>query len=379
MKPLSTALLPPGLADMLPPQAMHARRMLQHVMDSFSAFGYEEVSPPLMEFEDTLLADAQQSSLAAQTFRLLDPVSNRMLGLRTDMTGQVGRIATTRLAEAAHPLRLSYGGRCLRVKGEGLRKEREVSQAGAELIGCDTVEADIEIIRCAISALLPLGLGELTVDIRLPGLIDLLLSATTLNDTQRNEIRKSIAMKERYGLHGLPDSSKKIISDLLAVAGSGISDPRWAAIAEKMEGDMRLLYDRWLQRAKAIANSELNARITFDALEQQGFEYYTDMAFSLFAANGHNEVGRGGRYQLQNSIPSVGFTLLLHELHLATIPSAPPMVCYILSGNKEEDIARLRSKGWTTIYALATNGDAETQARNFGCTHMLADGNVKPL
>src|SRR5271157_3079194 len=106
--PINPALLPAGLRDLLPPDA--------------------------------------GAAVAEQTFRLMDPDSQRMMGLRADTTPQVARIAATRLATAPRPLRLSYAGQCLRVRGSQLAPQRQVAQAGVELIGADTPSADAEIV-----------------------------------------------------------------------------------------------------------------------------------------------------------------------------------------------------------------------------------------
>ena len=106
-------------------------------MDVFAAHGYQRVKPPLLEFEDSLLAGSG-AAVAEQTFRLMDPDSQRMMGLRADTTPQVARIATTRLADAPRPLRLSYAGQCLRVRGTQLAPDRQIAQAGIELIGHDS-------------------------------------------------------------------------------------------------------------------------------------------------------------------------------------------------------------------------------------------------
>jgi len=145
------ALLPSGLRDLLPPDAETEASAVQALMDTFAAHGYQRVKPPLLEFEDSLLAGSG-AAVADQTFRLMDPDSNRMMGLRTDITPQVARIATTRLVHAPRPLRLSYAGQCLRVRGGQLAPDRQVAQAGIELIGHDSPEADAETVLVAAEA-----------------------------------------------------------------------------------------------------------------------------------------------------------------------------------------------------------------------------------
>jgi ATP phosphoribosyltransferase regulatory subunit len=128
------ALLPTGMHDLLPPEAEIEAQVVAQLMTTLAAYGYERVKPPLVEFEDTLFSGAG-AAMATDTFRMMDPASHRMIGVRADMTPQIARIAATRLGDAPRPLRLSYAGQVLRVTGSEIRPERQIGQVGAELIG----------------------------------------------------------------------------------------------------------------------------------------------------------------------------------------------------------------------------------------------------
>src|SRR4029078_8849248 len=157
-------LLPAGLADLLPPDAAREARAIATAIERFAAFGYERVKPPLVEFEESLLA-GPGAALASQTFRLMDPVSQRMMGVRPDMTVQVSRIAATRLKDAPRPLRLSYAGNVIRIKGTQLRPERQCSQAAPERRGADPAEADAEAVLLSADAVKAAGVQGLSVDL----------------------------------------------------------------------------------------------------------------------------------------------------------------------------------------------------------------------
>src|SRR5207302_1535644 len=146
------ALLPAGLYDLLPPEAEIEAEVTARLMGVLAAHGYERVKPPLVEFEETLLSGAG-AAMAADTFRTMDPISHRMIGMRADMTPQVARIAATRLASRPRPLRLSYAGQVLRVKGSQMRPERQVGQAGAELIGAEAAAGPGGAARAALDKL----------------------------------------------------------------------------------------------------------------------------------------------------------------------------------------------------------------------------------
>src|SRR5947209_14216856 len=161
------ALLPTGIHDLLPPEAEAEAGIVSWLMATLTAHGYERVKPPLVEFEETLFSGAG-AAMATATFRMMDPASHRMIGVRADMTPQIARIAAARLGEVPRPLRLSYAGQVLRVTGSEIRPERQVGQVGAELIGPETVAADVEAISVAAEALAAIGVSHLSVDITLP-------------------------------------------------------------------------------------------------------------------------------------------------------------------------------------------------------------------
>src|SRR6202041_1834625 len=143
--PPNPALLPAGLRDLLPPDAETEASAVEALMTVFASHGYQRVKPPLLEFEDSLLAGSG-AAVAEQTFRLMDSDSQRMMGLRADTTPQVARIAATRLIHAPRPLRLSYAGQCLRVRGSQLAPDRQIAQTGIELIGHDSPDAHAQIL-----------------------------------------------------------------------------------------------------------------------------------------------------------------------------------------------------------------------------------------
>ena len=145
----NNALLPAGFRDVLPPDAAFEEQIANRLVDFFSLRGYNRIKPPLMEFEEGLLSGTG-IALAPQTFRLMDPISQRMMGIRADITPQIARVALSRLRTWPRPLRLSYAGEVLRVRGSQLLPGRQLYQVGAEIIGSDNqtlMEEYISIIR----------------------------------------------------------------------------------------------------------------------------------------------------------------------------------------------------------------------------------------
>ena len=165
-------MLPAGLRDVLPPDAQHEAEALEQLIGCLRQNGYQRVKPPLLEFEDSLFS-GPGAAMVGQTFRAMDPVSQRMMGVRADMTVQAARLAATRLFAAPRPLRLCYAGEVLRVAADQLNPERELVQVGAELIGSDHLAADVEMIMLAVESLAAVGIEGVSVDISVPTLVPL--------------------------------------------------------------------------------------------------------------------------------------------------------------------------------------------------------------
>ncbi len=223
--PPNPALLPAGLRDVLPPEAETEAAAVEALMTVFAAHGYQRVKPPLLEFEDSLLAGTG-GAVADQTFRLMDPASHRMMALRSDTTPQIARIATTRLADAPRPLRLSYAGQCLRVRATQLAPERQIAQAGIELIGADSPEADAELVLVAAEALAALGLHRISVDLTAPPLIPALLDDALIDGARIAEPARSRLARALDPVHTLADGDALVA---LATGGAGALDAGQAA------------------------------------------------------------------------------------------------------------------------------------------------------
>ena len=189
------ALLPAGLRDILPPEAEREAKIREALADTFSVHGYERVKPPLIEFEEGLTSGAG-AAMSGDTFRLMDPISQRMMGIRADMTTQVARIAMTRLHGVPRPLRLSYTGEVLRIRGTQLRPERQFAQVGAELIGSDSAAADVEIIGIEIESLRDIGVPKLSLDLTIPSLIPALLKETDSLGDDQSPLRDALDRKD---------------------------------------------------------------------------------------------------------------------------------------------------------------------------------------
>jgi ATP phosphoribosyltransferase regulatory subunit len=362
------ALLPAGLSDLLPPDAAFEAAVVDRLAAAFEANGYERVKPPLIEFETSLLAGAG-AAMAEHTFRLMDPVSHRMMGVRADMTPQVARIAATRLKNAPRPLRLSYAGQVLRVRGSELKPARQLGQAGVELIGAADPAADAEVILLAAEALDDLGIERPTVDLNLPTLVPAAARAKGFEGAALAELVMALDRRDSAAVAKLAGRHARFFGSLERAAGPA---PKALAALEAIE----LPEPAAAERAKLVAVvARLRAgmprlALGIDPVEHRGFEYHDGVGFSIFAGRAQSELGRGGRYMSGEGEPSTGFTLYLDALIQALpAPKQRPRI-YLPRDTARGVGARLRRAGWVTLAGFAAAAGARSEARRLGCSHV---------
>ena len=372
--PPNPALLPAGLRDLLPPDAETEAAAVEQLMQAFAAHGYQRVKPPLLEFEDGLLTGAGVA-LADQTFRLMDPDSQRMMGLRADMTPQVARLATTRLAGATRPLRLSYAGQCLRVRGSQLAPDRQVAQAGIELIGPDLPEADAEIVVAGAEALAAVGMQRISIDLTMPPLAQALLETGGYDAATRHALTHALDRKDAAEVtrHGGPLAG--LLTDLLLAAGPADRALETMAAA-RLPPQAAVLTLRLADTVRAIRAQMPELKLTLDPLEFRGFRYHTGVCVTVFAPGRHEELGRGGRYLCGDCEPATGLTLYPDAILRAAPQSAVRPRAFVPRG--AAGAAAARAAGFATVAAL-DDAEALAAARAQGCTHLLMNGVPVPL
>lgn len=374
----AAGLLPAGLRDVLPPRAEWEAQASESLLAAFAAHGYARVKPPLIEFEETLLAGSG-ADLAGQMFRVMDPVSQRMMGLRTDITMQVARIAATRLKDSVRPLRLAYAGQVLRVRGTQLRPERQFAQAGVELIGSTALAADVEVAVLAAEAVASLGVSGLSLDITQPLLAPAIMEAYGLEPKQARAARRALDRKDAAELKEAAGAAAPTLLKLLPLAGparaalDGLQKLKLPPAAAQIVADL----DALVREVSAAAPDLL---VTLDPGEFRGFEYHTGIAFTLFARNVRGELGRGGRYNTPAGEPATGFTLYLDSVMRALPPRPVPQIVYLPFGTPHSAAATLRAQGHATWAALEpVAGDAKKAAKVAGCSHWWDGKTVQPV
>jgi ATP phosphoribosyltransferase regulatory subunit len=362
-------LLPSGFYDLLPPDARKESAAVARLLATFESFGYAQITPPLMEFETSLFA-GRGEALAPQTLRVMDPLSQLMMGFRADITLQAARIASSRLGSQPRPLRLCYAGPILQTKPEPLKNERQLTQAGIELIGADSVQADAEVMIVAAEALVQLGIDTISIDITLPGLIGELCPEAHGNQELQLLIKNAVSRKDSAMIASLPVASSQLLATLANSAGA-------------LDKALAMLTTLGIPQAQAVREVAERVRrncpgveLTLDPIEYLGFDYHQGISFSLFAKGLRNELGRGGRYMAHGE-GATGFTL--YVTYLLQVLGAPKTQQQLLVPlDIPADTARaLRGQGWATCYALANVTTQE--ASRLGYNALWNNGKIETL
>jgi ATP phosphoribosyltransferase regulatory subunit len=365
------ALLPAGLRDILPPFAAHEAEIVSRLMGVFAAHGYDRVKPPLLEFETSFFDQAGPA--LSQTFRVMDPLTQRMMAVRSDITPQVARIAATRLAREPRPLRLAYAGQVLRIQGTQLRAERQFGQVGFELIGATEASAEAEIVTLCADALQLVGLKGISVDLTMATLVPLVLGEQNDDHRLRDALdHKDVTMVTANGGH-----AAKLLTGLIEAVGP--ADRALARLAAlDLPAPAARERDRLNEVVALIRKAAPALTLTIDPVENRGVQYYTGVGFTLFAQGCGGEIGRGGRY-LSYGEPAVGATLFMDGVLQILPESAAKQRLYVPAGSDAAIATNLRDTGWITINGLANVTDAKAEARRLRCDHVLVNDRPEPV
>jgi len=315
-------LLPAGIEEILPPQAQAMETLRRDLLDLYASWGYELVVPPFVDYLESLLTGTGQD-LDLQTFKLTDPSSGRLLGIRADMTPQVARIDAHHLRRDT-PTRLCYLGTVLHTRADGFAGTRSPYQIGAEIYGHAGIESDLEIVRLILETLGTAGIRGCYLDLGHVGIFRGLARQAGLDERQEHALfdalqRKAVpeieSLVQGLGLAGAPARMLVELADLngddaleRAAAALGQADP---PVREAVDYLRRLAdaLDRWLP----------GVSVHCDLAELRGYRYKTGAVFAAFVPGWGQEIARGGRYDdigrvFGRARPAVGFSTDLKGL-----------------------------------------------------------------
>ena len=359
-------LLPAGLSDVLYPGAEIQAKTIEKLLDVFSSYGYLRVKPPLVEYEDNLLLEGPGSLLKDSTFRIMDPLSQKMMALRSDMTAQISRISSTRMSHLPRPLRLSYSGDVLRVKGDSFNMDRQKTQVGAELIGVQSEIIDAEIILLCIKSLFSIGVSPITIDLNLPFLREYLLKEISISF--RDEINEAIDRKDQNLIKKLKFKNSDLILDFMKASGDYNHSIKILSRL-KLDNFAADARDYLLNVGKIIKENNSLVNISIDPLENRGFKYHTGLSFTLFSQNYRGEIAKGGRYQTISKETATGCTIYTEKLYNTSNDLIDRNLVYVPFFNIK--IAeKIIKKGYKVIFGKNSNNNMELDAREIGCSYI---------
>jgi ATP phosphoribosyltransferase regulatory subunit len=368
--------LPDQIADVLPSEARHIEELRRLFLDAARSYGYELVMPPLLEHLESLLTGTGEA-LGLQTFKLVDQLSGRTLGLRADTTPQVARI-DAHLLNRSGVARLCYCGPVLHTRADRPHATREPLQFGAEIYGHAGLEADLEAQRLALECLKASGVTDLMVDMADVRIVAGLLAGASLDASTLTRIHAALAAKDAGELDALlaglqaslSSEAREGMKALLQLYG----DEQVLLEAEKVLPPMPGVHEA-LRNLKWLALHAPDVRVSFDLADLRGHAYYTGTRFAIYGQGA--ELARGGRYDEVGAVfgrnrPAAGFSLDLKELVSVLPPRAlKASICAPWGDDPglHAAIARLRAGGETVACVLPGH---ENEVNEFDCDRELA-------
>lgn len=372
---MSAWILPDHIADVLPSEARHIEELRRGLLDTACAYGYELVMPPLLEHLDSLLSGSGEA-LDLLTFKLVDQLSGRTLGIRPDTTQQVARI-DAHLLNRKGVTRLCYCGPVLHAKPDRPHATREPLQFGAEIYGHAGVEADVEVIALATQSLRVAQLHDFSVDLADVRIVQRLLAGLLVDLPTLRRVHAALAVKDASELAALTRDFPQAQRDGLRALLNLYGDVAVLAEAEKalaaIPGVAPILAD-----LRQLADRIDSPAVTFDLADLRGYSYYSGMRFAIYAQGVTDALVRGGRYDevgaaFGRSRPAVGFSLDIKQLVPVVEPrplKAAIRAPWVDRQDMREVIARLRQTGETVVCALPGHDD---EVDEFNCDRELAE------
>jgi len=354
---MSTWLLPENIADVLPSEARKIEELRRRLLDRFRAYGYEMVMPPMLEYLESLLTSGG-ADLNLRTFKLVDQLSGRTLGLRADITPQVSRI-DAHLLNRQGVTRLCYAGVVLHTRPRGLHATREQIQIGAEIYGHAGLEADLEIQQLMLDALRLAGLSKVRLDLCHAGVLAALFKIDPAAAALGEPLYGALAGKDVPRLNELTANLTPLVRDALRALPT-----LYGAAPVLEEARARLPNAPEIARALddlAFLSSQVEgAEVMIDLADLRGYAYHSGVMFTAYVDGVPNAVARGGRYDhvgqaYGRARAATGFSLDLREV--ARISPVEARSSAILAPWQHDDalraaVAALRDAGEVVIQAL---------------------------
>ena len=372
---MSAWVLPDHIADVLPSEARRIEELRRDLLDTARGYGYELVMPPLLEHLESLLTGTGEA-LDLQTFKLVDQLSGRMMGLRADTTPQVARI-DAHLLNRQGVTRLCYCGPVLHTRPDRPHATREPLQFGAEIYGHAGLEADLEALKLALDCLRASSVEKLTVDMADARIVRSLLEGVALTPQALAALHAALAAKDASALKQLTTDFPAAARDGLLALPSLYGDASVLAKAQQVLPDRPALREA-LEQLRWLGSQVEGAQVSYDLADLRGYAYYSGARFAIYTPGASDALVRGGRYDEVGAVfgrnrPAVGFSLDLKEL--VGVAARRPLKAAIRapwgdSASLRAAIAALRQRGETVVCVLPGH---DSELDEFECDRELVN------
>ena len=363
---MKNQLLPEGFRDSLPELATKENRVNSTFIKLMEINGFLLVKPPLLEFESSLffLLDDNED---ANSFRVLDPISQKMMGIRSDITVQIARISCGSLVELPRPLKVCYSGEVLRVNNNNLNLSRQSTQIGSEIIGIEQNDCENEIITLMIESLNCLRIKNFFINFTMPTLISAIVKDFKLSKTDLEFVRDRFNNKNSDGLEKI-SKRLKIISDALidSVGDAKVNLKKLKKI--KFTKKIKLEIQSFIKIISRIIKDFPYLKILIDPLEIDESNYHTGIAFKVFSEN-FKELFSGGNYKVLNE-NCIGFSGFTESLLLESFMTKSLIKKILIPKYTDTELKKnLQKKGFITLQAIKKLNKKQTitEAIKQGC------------
>jgi len=371
-------LLPEDIADVLPAEARKVETLRRNILDLYQSYGYELVAPPILEFLDSLLTGTG-SDLNLQTFKLVDQLSGRTLGLRADITPQVARI-DAHLLNREGVTRLCYAGSVAHARTPVGSTAREELQLGAEIYGCATWQADLEAITLLLKTLSLAGLDQVYLDLSHAGILNGILAQENLPIAEIETLYGFLQSKDRPRLSGwaqsLPEQTAKALLALTELNGPCAEVLSNAKKALPQTPEVKEALAQLAHLIDSANDLSQGLELSIDLADLRGYQYHSGVMFAAYVEKLPQPIARGGRYDqvgkaFGRARPATGFSLDL--LTLASLSPNPKPKNAILApwdndAQLKQSIDALRQAGEVVIQL---NAGEPMQSAEYICDREL--------
>ncbi len=375
-------LLPEGVDEVLPPQATVVEQLRRDILDLYASWGYKLIFPPFLEYLESLHINSG-GDLDLKTFKVIDQITGRTLGIRADITTQAARIDAHKLRDE-NPTRLCYAGTVLHTKSDGFAGSRAPLQAGAELYGHSGVESDLEIICLMMETLKLAGLQDIYIDLGHVGIFRGLVRQAGISAQSEMELfdalqRKSVPeIKELINQLDIDKQAAAMLIALPELCGEDALD-RANDMFSQANSDVKNALNELIHLAELVKKRMPELPLHFDLSELRGYHYHTGVVFAAFVPGLGQEVARGGRYDdigaaFGRARPACGFSSdlkLLMRLNKSVEQTVNNGIFAPWSDDPSQHqiVENLRKEGKMVVMGLP--GQAGS-AEDMGCSALLS-------